>query len=174
MTCSRFVELNSRVWEEGEPNPIPPSPDVIPRCRPHGQSHVRSQYGDRGSSIGSAGVGRRVGAATYPPLAAISAGDTATERKTRSTEPRATAPHSLEEFQPVHLHDNLIITLGVSRPTLRGKVADVNNGSEPTKPLGSDFRRRRRVKVHTEVWSLRKSVCPCAMQPEHLVSCTKI
>ena len=100
------------------------------------------------------GVNRRVGNQTYPPLAATNAGETATERKTRSTEPRETAPHSLKGFQPAHIHDNLIITLGVNGPTLQGEVANVNDSPEPTKTLRRDFRRGRCVKVHTKVWSL--------------------
>jgi len=82
-----------------------------------------------------------VGVATYPPLAATNAGETATERKTRSIEPKATAPHSLKGFQPAHKRDSLGITLGVNGPTLRGEVANVNDSPEPTKTLRRDFRR---------------------------------
>ena len=61
---------------------------------------------------------------------------------------------------------NLIATWGFGKPILRRKVADVDDGSEPTKVIGRNFRRGRRVKVHAEVWSLRKSVCSCTIRLE--------
>jgi hypothetical protein len=100
------------------------------------------------------GVNSRIEVVTYPPLSATRTGETATERNIRSIEPRATAAHSLKEFQPAYAHYNLIITLGIDGPILQRKVADVNDGSEPSKISSSNFRRRRRVKVHAEVWSL--------------------
>ena len=67
-----------------------------------------------------------------------------------------------------------MITLGLDEPVLRRNVADVDDGSEPTKVPGCDFRRGRRVEVHAEVWSLRKNVCSLRLQPEYLVACTKM
>ena len=121
------------------------------------------------------GIGRRIGVGTYPPFAETRAGETTTERKTRSTEPRATVAHSLRGFQPTHTHNNSIVTWGIGEPTLRRKVADVDDSSEPTKFPGRDFCRRRCVNVHAEVWSLRKSFRSSTMQlgrlvyvPEHI------
>ena len=59
-----------------------------------------------------------------------------------------------------------MVTLGLDEPVLRREVADVDDGSKPTKVPGRDFRRGRRVKVHTEVWSLRENVCSFTTQPE--------
>ena len=116
----------------------------------------------------------RIGVVPYPPLAVTRAGETAVERSTRSMEPRATAAHSLKIFQPVLIANSFLITLGFSKPVLQRNVADVDDSPEPTKVPGRDFRRRRRVKVYTEVWSLRKSICSFTMQSEYLMSCTKI
>lgn len=100
------------------------------------------------------GINTRIGGTTDPPSTATSAGETAIERKKRSIEPRATAAHSPETFQPTCIYRNLMITLCIDVPIRGGKVADVDDSPEPTKSPGRDFRRRRRVKVHTEVWSL--------------------
>ena len=95
---------------------------------------------------------------TYPPLDVTRAGETATERRTRSIEPRATAAHSLRRFQPTHAHNNFTVTLSIDEPILRREAADVDDRSEPTKVPSRDFRGGRRVKVHAEIWGLRKGV----------------
>lgn len=130
-------------------------------------SEVNMAIADLG--IVQRGIGRRIGVGTYPPFAETRAGETATERKTRSTEPRATVAHSPRGFQPTHTHNNSIVTWGIDEPTLRRKVADVNDSSEPAKFPGRDFCRRRCVNVHAGVWSLRKSFRSSTMQPGHLV-----
>ena len=100
-------------------------------------SEVNMAIADLG--IVQRGIGRRIGVGTYPPFAETRAGETATERKTRSTEPRATVAHSPRGFQPTHTHNNSIVTWGIDEPTLRRKVADVNDSSEPAKFPGRDF-----------------------------------
>lgn len=78
---------------------------------------------------------------THPPLVATREGEIAIERKTRSIEPRATAAHSPKIFQPTRTYHNLMITLCVSEPIWRRKVADVDDSPEPTKVPGRDLRR---------------------------------
>ena len=43
-----------------------------------------------------------------------------------------------------------------------------------TAPHACDSCRGRRVRVHTEVWSLRKNVCSLRLQPEYLTLRTKM
>ena len=40
--------------------------------------------------------------------------------------------------------------------TTTSLITDIDNGSEPAKVPGGDFRRRRRVEVDTKVWSLKE------------------
>ena len=122
----------------------------------------------------SAGSTNECGMATYPPFVVTNAGETAIERNVRSIEPRATAAHSLETFQPAHVTHNFTITLGLDGPVWRRKVTDVNDSPEPTKIPGRDFRRGRRVKVHAKVRSLRKNFCSFLMEQEHLDLCTNM
>jgi hypothetical protein len=112
---------------------------------------------------------------THPPFVVAKAGETATERSTRSTEPIETAAHSPEIFQSAHTYStSVIITLCPNRPIRRRKVTRVNCGPEPTKVPGRDFRRRRRVKVYTEVRSLRNKVGSLTVLSEHLDLFTKM
>ena len=87
-------------------------------------------------------------------MVVMSAGEIATERNTRSIEPRATAAHSPKIFQPAQMVQKFVITLGVGDPIGWRDVTDIDDGSKPTKVSRRDFGRRRRVKVHTEVWGL--------------------
>jgi hypothetical protein len=110
----------------------------------------------------------------HPRLAVTNAGEIATERNTRSIEPRATAAHSPKIFQPAQMIQNFAITLSVGDPIGWRDVADIDDGSEPAKIPGRDFGRKGRVKVHTEVRGLQKNGCSLVTRREYLVLGTKM
>ena len=57
-----------------------------------------------------------------------------------------------------------MITLRLGEPIRGRKVPDIDDGPKPAEVISPNFRRRRRLKIHAEVWSLRKSVCLLAVQ----------
>ena len=71
------------------------------------------------------GINTRMKVIMYPPLVMTNAGETAIARNVRSIEPRATAAHSLEKFQPAHMIYNFSIALGFDEPirSLRKNVS---------------------------------------------------